>query len=235
MEEHVRNELINICKTVISDADGKNMDELLSSTREIYEKLLVLNFLSSKKGNEPIKPTPVAVEAEVVKEEVHTPPAPKPTPVAEAKPEPTAEKQDTPKQAYTEPEFVKAEESQSAPINEAPVPIRELADDLTPEDLQTSFQPSGSNDTGDKHSSINERYGTGAITLGLNDRIAFMNHLFEGSQEDLNRVLSQINTFESLKEAEAFIAQIVKPDYDWTQKEEFEMRFMDRVRQKFGE
>ena len=72
------------------------------------------------------------------------------------------------------------------------------------------------------------------LSISLNDRIGFEQHLFAGSSEDFNRVLSQLNTFDSFEEAKDFIDQIVKPDYDyWLDKEEFANRFMDLVENKF--
>lgn len=71
------------------------------------------------------------------------------------------------------------------------------------------------------------------IQVGLNDRIAFVKHLFNHSQADFNRVLSQLNSFKSEKEALNFIIKMVKPDYDWTGKEEFEERFLEIINRKF--
>lgn len=83
--------------------------------------------------------------------------------------------------------------------------------------------------------SLNERLGSNVMQIGLNDRIAFVKHLFDGSQEDLNRVLSQLNTFQNYNEAEDFISSLVKPEYKWSEKEEYEERFMELVRVRFGE
>ena len=69
--------------------------------------------------------------------------------------------------------------------------------------------------------SLNDKL-QGDIQIGLNDRIAFVKNLFGGSQEDFNRVVYQLNSFKTLKEAKKFINKIVKPDYDWTDKEEVE-------------
>lgn len=80
--------------------------------------------------------------------------------------------------------------------------------------------------------SLNDKL-QGDIQIGLNDRIAFVKNLFGGSQEDFNRVVSQLNTFKTEKEAKKFINKMVKPDYDWTDKEEFEERFMNIVERKF--
>ncbi len=81
--------------------------------------------------------------------------------------------------------------------------------------------------------SLNDKL-QGDIQIGLNDRIAFVKNLFGGSQEDFNRVVSQLNTFKTEKEAKKFINKMVKPDYDWTEKEEFEERFMNIVERKFS-
>jgi hypothetical protein len=73
------------------------------------------------------------------------------------------------------------------------------------------------------------------ITFGLNDRIGFEKHLFGGSSEDMNRVISQLSTYDTLEEAEDFIKDMVKPDYnDWLGKEDYEARFMDIAAKKFN-
>lgn len=72
------------------------------------------------------------------------------------------------------------------------------------------------------------------LQIGLNDRIAFVKNLFEGSQGDFNRVISQINSFKTEKEAKKFINKMVKPDYDWSNQEEYEERFMSIIERKFA-
>mgnify|MGYP000253396517 FL=1 len=86
----------------------------------------------------------------------------------------------------------------------------------------------------DKEISINEAFAK-TITFGLNDRIAFEKQLFAGSSEDLNRVVSQLSTFDTFEEAQNFIDDMVKPDYDnWEGKEEYVTRFMEIVEKKFA-
>lgn len=82
--------------------------------------------------------------------------------------------------------------------------------------------------------SLNDALGK-MISLGLNDRIAFEKNLFGGSTDDLNRVLSQLNTINTFDEARDFINELVKPDYNnWEGKEEYEERFMAIVEKKFN-
>ncbi|MFT3793676.1 hypothetical protein [Flavobacterium sp.] len=85
-----------------------------------------------------------------------------------------------------------------------------------------------------KGENLNDRVSKG-ITIGLNDRIAFMKHLFNNSSEDYNRVLSQLITIDTLDEARNFIDTMVKPDYNnWEGKDEYEQRFMEIVEKKFS-
>ena len=72
------------------------------------------------------------------------------------------------------------------------------------------------------------------LQIGLNDRIAFVKHLFDGSQEDFNRVVSQLNSFKSEKESIKFVTKMVKSDYDWSGKEEYEERFITLITRKFA-
>ncbi|SNR56583.1 hypothetical protein SAMN06265371_105209 [Lutibacter agarilyticus] len=84
-----------------------------------------------------------------------------------------------------------------------------------------------------KPRSLNDTLFSANLQVGLNDRIAFVKHLFEGSQEDFNRVLSQLNSFKTEDEAKTFLQEFVKPDYDWGTKEEYEERFMTIIERKF--
>lgn len=101
----------------------------------------------------------------------------------------------------------------------------ELQDTIPVDEIATLFDlpvPKSLNDT----LAIN-------IQIGLNDRIAFVKNLFDGSQEDFNRVLSQLNTYTSEKEAKKFIKKMVKPDYDWSEQQELEARFLEIIERKF--
>lgn len=82
--------------------------------------------------------------------------------------------------------------------------------------------------------SLNDVLIRSNIQIGLNDRIAFVKHLFDGSQEDFNRVVSQLNSFKSEKEARKFISKMVKPDYNWAGKEDYEERLISLITRKFA-
>lgn len=85
-----------------------------------------------------------------------------------------------------------------------------------------------------KSSILNDKLASG-INIGLNDRVGFVKYLFDNSTEDYNRVLSQLNTFDTFSEAKEFIEDMVKPDYsNWIGQEDFAERFMEIVEKKFG-
>ena len=80
---------------------------------------------------------------------------------------------------------------------------------------------------------LNDKLVNDTIKVGLNDRIAFVNHLFNFNQADFNRVLSQLNTFKTEKEAKDFVRTKVKPEYNWQGKEAYEERLMLLIERKF--
>jgi hypothetical protein len=81
--------------------------------------------------------------------------------------------------------------------------------------------------------SLNDKLAKG-INIDLNDRLAFIKHLFGNSSEDYNRVLSQLITFDTFYETRDFVQEMVKPDYNnWEGKQDYEDRFMDIIEKKF--
>jgi hypothetical protein len=85
----------------------------------------------------------------------------------------------------------------------------------------------------DVKKSLNDKL-KGEFKIGLNDKIAFIKHLFDGNSEDLDRVISLLNTASTFDEAEHIIKVKVKPDYNfWIGKDEYADRFMEIVEAKF--
>lgn len=92
--------------------------------------------------------------------------------------------------------------------------------------LETSKEP--------KSVSLNEKLAKG-FHIDLNDRIAFTKNLFGNSTEDYSRVLNQLLTFDSYAEAQEFIENMVKPDYNnWEGKDDYAERFLGIIEKKFS-
>lgn len=85
----------------------------------------------------------------------------------------------------------------------------------------------------DQKKSLNDKLKEG-FAIGLNDKIAFIKHLFEGKSEDYDRVISLLNTAATFDEAVHMIKTKVKPDYNfWINKEDYAERFIEIVEAKF--
>lgn len=130
---------------------------------------------------------------------------------------------------YIDPQFVKVSPSdKKLPLETAKTESSFGIQESIPTAPQTTFEK-------EEHKSItlNDKL-VKEITVGLNDRIAFVKHLFGGSNEDYNRVLNQLITFDTFIETKSFIDEMVKPDYNnWEGKEDYEHRFMEIIEKKF--
>ena len=131
---------------------------------------------------------------------------------------------------YVDPVFVKPEDLIGEKKEQDPTDVIPIGRSYSDDAQVISMK----NDFGTSTISLNDRMAKGII-IGLNDRIAFMNHLFANSSEDYNRVLSQLMTFNTFQEAQDFIENMVKPDYNnWEGKDEYAQRFMEIVEKKFS-
>jgi hypothetical protein len=212
----------------ITEPNTEKIKDIVAQMPPETQKLdfLVQDIFSQEAGKpreedkkpEPVKEAPKREEP--VKEE------PKPEPVRE---EP---KQEQPVKEEQKKEEPKQEEKKEEPKQEEKKDFRDIGVDY---DNLPSFEPVKKQQEKERPRSLNDRLKKG-FNIGLNERLAFIRHLFEGNTADYNRVISQLNTFNSLDEAKKFIQLVVKPDYKhWQGKEEYENKFMELVENKFGQ
>jgi len=115
-----------------------------------------------------------------------------------------------------------------------PVFVKPNEVSLFPTETKAEIAPEPEIEQSKPAASLNSAFAK-TIEIGLNDRIAFVNHLFGESNEDFNRVISQLNTFDTLEEAKTFLNEMVIPDYNyWVGKEDYMERFMAVVERKFS-
>ncbi|MFY7988894.1 MAG: hypothetical protein ACOVNP_08445 [Flavobacterium sp.] len=224
------------------------IEEKAEETPAEEEKIVVAELIVEDDEDEEEEVLITSMEEEPTEEEII-----EETPVAET---PKAEEpakqisfEDLLVHDYQELDFVKVEDVPAEVANvveavfEAPTPVvEEVIAEVQPEpvaetpkvleeEVKATFEKVSQEP---KISSLNDRLNK-AITFGLNDRIGFEKKLFGGSSDDFNRVVSQLNTFDSFEEAKAFVDDFVKPDYNnWEGAEEFETRFMEIVEKKFS-
>ena len=73
------------------------------------------------------------------------------------------------------------------------------------------------------------------INIGLNDRISFIKHLFNGDHEAYTSFIERLNAFDNYEAALRYINQEVKPKYNnWESKDEYEFRLLQLLELKFA-
>ena len=106
-------------------------------------------------------------------------------------------------------------------------------DELKTQDL--SFEPKEKVSTQKEiiKERLNDKFSKG-LQIDINDRLAFIKHLFDKSPNEYQRAISQISTLQSWNQAKVFILEMVKPDYDnWKGKELYEERFLKIIENNF--
>ncbi len=82
--------------------------------------------------------------------------------------------------------------------------------------------------------SINDTF-VKAYQVGLNDKLAFVKHLFNKETKEYEKVMTQLQTIYSEERSKAFIINLVKPEYNnWEGKEDYEERFMALIARLFA-
>jgi hypothetical protein len=216
--------------------------------RLIYEKLTVLQYLegqleggsqsfdskSFREQNWFVEPEPVPQPDH--KEELAEPLMEKIKDIVAQMPQESNQVDELLKEVLPEKKYIKNDlEEFASSYQETPVFERKeaVSENTIESQVKTESRTNGTEDT-ERPKSLNDVANTG-LAVGLNDRLAFIKHLFNDKPDDYARVLSQINTMQSFDEAETFIKGKVKPDYNyWLNKEEYAERFMTVVEKRFN-
>ena len=236
MHKKLEAELVSIAHSILQMKNRDDITALHKKAQKLQEQLAVLMFVDDY-----LETTPNAKESREELIEKIEKVVDKPVEVVAIVEEVNVEQ----KTVALEDEEVVEEEKTEVILNLVPekevVEVKEIKKQLSfEEELKGTVSVDVTADLFQKSetktktkASLNDTLNQENIQVGLNDRIAFVKHLFNHSQADFNRVLSQLNSFKTEKEAHNFIKKMVKPDYDWSGKEEYEERFLDLVDRKF--
>lgn len=82
--------------------------------------------------------------------------------------------------------------------------------------------------------SLNDTLTTRELTVGLNDRLAFVKHLFDEQADAFGKVVGDLNGMDSLEQSVAYIEKQVKPKFNWEGKEAYQQRFMELIERRFS-
>jgi hypothetical protein len=120
---------------------------------------------------------------------------------------------------------------QPAASNQQPAASNPQPAASNPQPAASNPQPAASNPQPNAAKSVNARFAN--LNAGLNDRLAFVKHLFGGDDQDYQRIVAYLATLESKSECETFIREAVQPEYDWSKSPDVAERFMALVYARF--
>lgn len=246
MKNLLKSDLNLLAEKILETPNNVSVSELQHLAQELYEKLTVLEFVTTNLSEETAQKEVVIVEKKVVVEEI---PAQEKEVNNVTREQPVIDDSDM-LSTLDENLFVSDEELYVEPATEKMIDIvaqmpqeTQQVDqlfetiteplDIAKNDMEDVAPTQKDIEEAPKSGSLNDRLKKG-ITIGLNDRIAFVKHLFNGSTEDFNRVISQLNTLNNELEALEFLNGMVKPEYNnWTGKEAYEERLISFIEGKY--
>lgn len=221
MHKKIAAELIDLAHQILADTSNNTVTELQQKALAIYEKLTVLKFVeanlnafSENIAEKSLEETTTSNSELVFEKKVETE-----TSINHEI------KEFKKRQQIEEPtlNFSFEDEFKDVTLTETDTDLFEKA--TTTSEIKETIET--------KKKSLNDALFNTNLQIGLNDRIAFVKYLFNGSQIDFNRVLSQLNSFNTEDEAKNFLTEIVKPDYNWSGSEAYEQRLISLIERKF--
>ncbi len=228
MKRKLKEELVKLSTDIITAHDMSDISGLYEAAKNLYEKLAVLKFIEEKLQDIEIDVSKNVIAAKFEKMASAVMDGNKAIPESNPHEEDIITPGiDTIKHMVSEmPKDVNIEQLFAEFVAKTEV-LKNDADFLSPQQKKVAEE--------NKTKSLNDTLSTKELAVGLNDRLAFVKHLFNDSTEDFNRVMSQLNTIESEERSKAFIENMVKPEYNnWKGKEEYATRFMALVTRRFS-
>lgn len=252
MKKKLRAQIRTFAAQLISDESNLDTVDLKDRVRTLYEQITLLDYLESQIEDDGVRSKTQALDSKSFREENWFK-EPEPVPQPENKEELIEPLMEKIKDIVAQ---MPEESNQVDALLEEVLPQAKYAkNDL--EEFAASYQQTPTFERkeptkggelpkvthqlipdiaapGEKPKSLNDSVPQG-LQIGLNDRLAFIKHLFDGSAEDYTRVLSQLSTMKTYDEATIFIKGTVKPDYNhWAEKDEFAGRFMSILEKRFN-
>ncbi|WP_127136392.1 hypothetical protein [Flagellimonas oceanensis] len=230
MIRKLREELIKLSTEIITAREDTDLAALYEKSKEIYEKLAVLKFIDEKLSDVEVDVSQNVIASRF--EKMANAVLSGNTSVPESNPHQediiNTPSMDTIKNIVSEMPSNADLEKVFAEFVAKPDFMKNDKENVTPTENTEVPTPQK------KPKSLNDRLAKD-FQVGLNDKLAFVKHLFNNSMEDYTRVLSQLTTIDSEERSIAFINNMVKPEYkNWEGKEEYEARFMALIERRFA-
>ncbi|EAR02887.1 hypothetical protein [Maribacter sp. HTCC2170] len=229
MKRKLKEELVKMSTDIITSRNINEITDLYEASKNLYEKLAVLKFIEEELNDIEVDVSKNVIAAKFEKM------ANSVLKVDSSVPESNPHEEDIITPGIQTIKDMVSEMPNTAAVDEV------LAEFMAKPNLMKNdkelFEPQVKevSNKEEKVKSLNDKLADKELKIDLNNRLAFVKHLFNESTEDYNRVLSQLNTIETEERSIAFINSMVKPDYNnWEGKEEYEERFMTLIERRFS-
>ncbi len=210
-------EELRILATDIITSNAKDSRILGDQARLLYEKLTILQYIETHKESGQRNNSPAPLTKEVLKPDSQIV-----NEVAATNHAPSLEREKVVDQVLED-------------FLGSGTVMKNDKETVTPNDFKTKKVGHETQVQQEEPQSLNDRLAATQVKIGLNDRLAFVKHLFKNRVDDYNWVLSQLNTFSNQEESVEFIETLVRPEYDnWEGKEEYADRFMQLIERRFS-
>ena len=229
MKRKLKEELVKLCTDIITSDETTDITQLYENAKELYEKLAVFKYIEEKLSDIEIDVSKNVLAAKfemmanAVINENRLVPENNPheediiTPGIETIKDMVSEMPTSEEVEKIFTEFVAKTEK-----------IKQDKEWLAPE-------TDGKNGKENQVKSLNDVFSPKELKFALNDRLAFIKHLFEGNAEHFEKAVAHLNTIDTEERSLAFINNLIKPEYNqWQEKMEYEKRFVAQIKKRFS-
>ena len=229
MKRKLKEELVKLCTEIITSDETTDITQLYENAKELYEKLAVFKYIEEKLSDIEIDVSKNVLAAKfemmanAVMNENRFVPENSPheediiTPGIETIKDMVSEMPTSEEVEKIFTEFVAKTEK-----------IKQDKEWLSPETDNTNGKEK-------EVKSLNDAFSPKELKFALNDRLAFIKHLFEGNAEHFDKAVAHLNTIDTEERSLAFINNLIKPEYNqWQEKIEYEKRFVTQIKKRFS-
>ncbi len=217
----LRAELILLTKDILQNIHQKDLNSLYSATRQLQEKMAAIMVLKEQLDTSELMAILKIKKAEVL-ENIGLPVEKK----KEEEPQAVKENLNNEEKENLKPETKQIETQQNTNEPETN-PYKQAG--------KMRFVPKGQNKTTSDSQIPTSAKSLKKMNIGLNDRIAFIKHLFAGDNDFYTYFVDRLNTFDNYEDALRYINREVKPKYDdWEGKDEYEFRLLQLLELRFA-
>ena len=220
---------MKLCTEIITSSDNTDTIKLYDAAKEVYEKLAVLKYIEEKLSDIEIDVSKnvLAAKFEMMANAVMN--------ENRLVPESSPHEEDIITPGIETIKDMVSEMPTSEEVERIFTDFVAKTEALKKDKEWVSPDTGSKNGNESKFKSLNDAFTPKDLSFGLNDRLAFIKHLFNGNADSFDKAVSHLNTVDTEERSLAFLTKLIKPEYnDWKDKEEYEKRFIAIIQRRFA-